>query len=115
MMTPVPMYYSFVKDFKSKGRVNTEFIITQESKRYEPTLSEIEEAYQRCLTKGSRPRILLLCNPCNPTGVVYSEQTLNMCIEWAKSKQIHIVSDEIYGNSLFPGEKLTSIAECMYQ
>jgi len=72
MMTPAPMYPAFPNDFKARGGVNTELVMTQESKLYVPTQSELEEAYQRCLTKGSRPRILLLCHPCNPTGVVYS-------------------------------------------
>jgi aspartate/methionine/tyrosine aminotransferase len=38
-----------------------------------------------------------------------------MCIDWARSKQMHVISDEVYGNSLFPGEKIVSVAECMYQ
>lgn len=36
-----------------------------------------------------------------------------MCIEWSKSKNMHIISDEIYGNSVFPGEKFTSMAKVM--
>ena len=65
------------------------------------------------MLKGSRPRVLLLCNPCNPTGIIYNEETLNMCIDFAESKKMHIVCDEIYGNSIFPDEKMTSIAELM--
>ena len=37
-----------------------------------------------------------------------------MCIDWADSKGMHIVCDEVYGNSIFPGEQQTSIAECMH-
>ena len=28
---------------------------------------------------------------------------------------MHLVSDEIYGNSIFPGEQLDSIAKVMYE
>ena len=36
-----------------------------------------------------------------------------MMVNWAQSKGIHVVSDEIYGNSMFPGKTATSIAEVM--
>ena len=65
------------------------------------------------MKKGSTPKILLLCHPNNPTGKIYSIKTLKMCIDWSKSKNMHLVSDEIYGNSVFPGEKFTSVAKIM--
>ena len=36
-----------------------------------------------------------------------------MYIDFAESKGMHIICDEIYGNSVFPGEQVTSIAEVM--
>ena len=75
----------------------------------------MEETWKRAILKGSRPRVLLLCNPVNPTGIIYSEETLNMCIDFAESKKMHIICDEIYGNSIFPDEKLTSIAKLMHK
>ena len=65
------------------------------------------------MKEGSTPKILLLCHPNNPTGRIYSNKILKMCIEWAKSKEMHIICDEIYGNSIFPGEKFSSIAKVM--
>lgn len=38
-----------------------------------------------------------------------------MMIDWCIDKKIHLISDEIYGNSLFPGEEMTSVAELMYR
>jgi aspartate/methionine/tyrosine aminotransferase len=37
-----------------------------------------------------------------------------MCIDWSKSKNLHLISDEIYGNSVFPGEEFTSMAKYMH-
>lgn len=37
MLTPIPMYPAFPNDFKAMGRVNTEKILTLESRNYEPT------------------------------------------------------------------------------
>lgn len=58
------------------------------------------------------PKLLLLCNPCNPNGVIYSEDTLKMCIQWAACHDIHIICDEIYGNSTYTfAEGFSSIAK----
>jgi hypothetical protein len=32
-----------------------------------------------------------------------------MCVRWAADKQIHLISDEIYANSVFPGENFISV------
>lgn len=114
MLTPAPLYPAFPNDFKARGKVEMQTITTKECNLHVPQKAELEEAYKKCIKKGSNPRILLLCNPVNPTGVIYTVETLKMCIDWANSKGMHIVCDEIYGNSLFPGEKQTSIAEVMH-
>lgn len=58
-------------------------------------------------------KILLLCNPCNPTGRIYKRETLEMVVDWCEAHKIHLVSDEIYANSIFPGQEMTSIAKVM--
>ena len=51
-----------------------------------------------------RTKIIILNNPSNPTGVVYSDAELRMVAELAVSKDLYVISDEIY-------EKLTYGAE----
>ena len=113
-ITPGPIYPAFPNDFEARARVNFVSASTSASNDYIPTESDLEYSYQQCINQGSTPKILLLCHPCNPTGVIYPRQTLEMCITWSRSKNMHLVSDEIYGNSIFPGENLDSIAKVMY-
>ncbi len=51
-----------------------------------------------------RTKVILLNNPCNPTGVVYSTSELRMVAELAVMHDLYVISDEIY-------EKLTYGAE----
>jgi aspartate aminotransferase len=51
-----------------------------------------------------RTKVILLNNPCNPTGVVYSDSELRMVAELAVMHDLYVISDEIY-------EKLTYGAE----
>jgi len=51
-----------------------------------------------------RTKLILLNNPCNPTGVVYSDSELRMVADLAVTHDLCVISDEIY-------EKLTYGAE----
>ena len=47
-----------------------------------------------CLT--ARTKLILLNSPCNPTGVVYSQQHIKALAEIAAKKDVVVVTDEIY-------------------
>jgi aspartate aminotransferase len=51
-----------------------------------------------------RTKVIVLNNPCNPTGVVYSDTELRMVADLAEKNDLYVISDEIY-------EKLTYGAE----
>jgi len=51
-----------------------------------------------------RTKAIVLNNPCNPTGVVYTDAELRMVAELAVKHDLYVISDEIY-------EKLTYGAE----
>jgi aspartate aminotransferase len=51
-----------------------------------------------------RTKVILLNNPSNPTGVVYTDAELRMVADLAENNDLYVVSDEIY-------EKLTYGAE----
>jgi aspartate aminotransferase len=39
---------------------------------------------------------LILCSPCNPTGGVYTHGEIKAIAQWAKSKRVWVIADEIY-------------------
>jgi aspartate/methionine/tyrosine aminotransferase/prephenate dehydrogenase len=69
------------------------------------------KALEKCLT--SRTRIVVLCNPSNPTGVVQSGETLNKIAELLNKKEyqnIIVISDEIYERIVYDGSVHVSFA-----
>ena len=46
--------------------------------------------------KNSKTKCLILNNPSNPTGVIYSKEELLSIGNWAVDNNIYIISDEIY-------------------
>jgi len=39
---------------------------------------------------------LILCSPCNPTGGVYTHGEIKAIAQWAQSKKVWVIADEIY-------------------
>ena len=110
-----PMYAAFPGDFGIHGGLHVEIVPTVAAANYEPTVQDLERAYEASHAAGRVPRILLICQPHNPTGAVYSRKAMHNMITWALTKpDVHVVSDEIYGNSVFPGTHVTSAAEIMW-
>lgn len=61
-----------------------------------------------CITP--RTKALVIINPNNPTGAVYSDAMLESLIEIARQHNLVILSDEIYDKILFDGAVHTSTA-----
>jgi aspartate/methionine/tyrosine aminotransferase len=58
----------------------------------------------------SRTRMLWLCNPHNPLGVVYSREWQQRVAEWAISRGLRIVSDEIWSDIVYTPHRHVSLA-----
>jgi len=52
------------------------------------------EAFERALTP--RSRIVMVCNPSNPTGTVYRREELEMLADFCREHGLFLVSDEVY-------------------
>jgi alanine-synthesizing transaminase len=75
-----------------------------EDLRWEPDLDHLAS---RIFT-GTRA--LVVINPNNPTGAVYSRQTLEAIAELARQNSLIIFADEIYDRLVFDGDSPPSIA-----
>ncbi|RPE66645.1 aspartate aminotransferase [Pacificibacter maritimus] len=57
-----------------------------------------------------RTKMIVLINPCNPTGRVYSREELQSLADIAIKHDLIVMSDEVYEDILFDGAKHISIA-----
>ncbi len=56
-----------------------------------------------------KTRALLICNPVNPTGKLYSEEDLRTLAKIAKEKNIFLIVDEVYREFTYEGNKHFSV------
>jgi aspartate aminotransferase len=67
------------------------------------------EAWERALTR--RTKLVLLCNPNNPTGTVYSREELLRVAAFCRDHDLYLVSDEVYREFVYDGRSATSALE----
>lgn len=57
-------------------------------------------------------KVLVLNNPHNPTGKVFTRRELETVRDWAQAKGVHVIVDESYEHLVFDGEHITLAALC---
>jgi aspartate aminotransferase len=67
------------------------------------------EDWEKALTP--RTKLVLLCNPNNPTGTVYSREELLPIAEFCREHGLFLVSDEVYREFVYDGERAVSALE----
>ena len=82
-----------------------------------PVTSKIEdnfelpslESFEKKINK--RTKAILICNPCNPTGYVYSREEITGIAKLARKNDLFIVVDEVYREFVYTDLKHYSILE----
>lgn len=57
----------------------------------------------------AKTKAILICNPCNPTGKVYSQEELKEVARIAVKHNLYIITDEMYEYFVYDGKKHVSI------
>ena len=60
---------------------------------------------------NNRTKAIIICNPCNPTGYVYSKDEIIAIADLAKKHDLFIVVDEVYREFIYTDIKHFSILE----
>ncbi len=64
------------------------------------------EAWERKLT--TRTRLVILCNPNNPTGTVYTREELELVATFCRDHGLFLVLDEVYRDFVYDGREAVS-------
>jgi aspartate aminotransferase len=103
VLVPTPYWTTYPEAIRLAGGVPVEVFAGPEQ-GYLVTVDQLEAA----LTE--RTKILLFVSPSNPTGAVYSPEQVAEIGKWAASKDLWVVTDEIYEHLTYDGMPFTSIA-----
>jgi len=103
VIIPVPYWVSYPELVKLADGVPV-FVETKEESGFKYTIENLEKAVT------DKTKMILINSPNNPTGTVYSKEELQAIANFAKEKDILILSDEIYEKLIYGDTKHVSIA-----
>lgn len=100
LLIPRPSWVSYAPQARIIGR-SVHWLPTHGENNWQLTAEELDIV---CRDDPSRPRILILNYPSNPTGCTYTEDQLLALAHVARKYRIILLSDEIYGEVDFEGK-----------
>ncbi|HHU04956.1 MAG TPA: pyridoxal phosphate-dependent aminotransferase [Clostridiales bacterium] len=103
IILPAPYWVTYYESIKMTGGVPVE-IYAGESAQFKITASQLEGAIT------DKTKALILNNPSNPTGMLYSRDELAGIAEVCKKHDIYVISDEIYYRLVYDGKEFVSFA-----
>ncbi|MCL2742859.1 MAG: pyridoxal phosphate-dependent aminotransferase [Planctomycetaceae bacterium] len=101
VIIPAPYWVSYAELVKLSGAIPV-IVQTEEQNNFKMTAAQFEKA----ITPTTK--MLLLCNPSNPTGSVYTEAELKELADIVIKNDLTVLSDEIYDKLVYEGNKFIS-------
>ena len=103
VIVPLPYWVSYPELIKLADGIPV-FANTEENNNFKYTKKELDKIVT------NKTKAILINSPNNPTGTVYTEDELKMLSNFAKEKDLFIISDEIYEKLTYNEIKPISIA-----
>ena len=97
-----PFYENYGADSILSGAVPLYVKLRPPDFHFDP--EELRHAFQQ------RPKALVLCNPSNPSGHVFSPEELQQIADLAQEHDAFVITDEVYEHIVFPPYRHTYIA-----
>ena len=105
ILTSRPAYGRLELDFGNKAGLKMIYADTTWQNSFSPgVVDAFEKALADSHAAGLTIRALFIINPNNPVGRCYPRETLVEIMRFCQRHQIHMISDEIYGSSVFSSE-----------
>ncbi|MEF9935261.1 MAG: pyridoxal phosphate-dependent aminotransferase [Clostridium sp.] len=102
VVMPEPFYTNYNGFSESAGVNVSPFLTTAENGFRLPSREVIEASI------NSRTKAIVVSNPGNPTGVVYTRDEIELLCQIAYDNDLFIITDEVYREFVYDGLKFTS-------
>jgi aspartate/methionine/tyrosine aminotransferase len=104
VIVPLPIWVSYAEQIKLAQGIPL-YVQTKEENNFLLSAGDLKKAI------SGKTKALIICNPCNPTGMVYPETKLRELAEICITNNIIMVVDEIYDKLIYDGKKFVSMAQ----
>jgi len=102
IIVPEPAYANYMSFAISAGAVIRTVATTIEEGFCLPKVEKFEELI------NERTKAILICNPNNPTGYLYTQREMNRIRDLVKKYNLYLFSDEVYREFIYTGSPYIS-------
>ena len=102
IIVPEPAYANYMAFAVSAGAIIRPITSTIENGFALPSIEQFEELI------NERTRGILICNPNNPTGYLYTRKEMNRIRDLVKKHDLFLFSDEVYREFIYTGSPYIS-------
>ncbi len=103
VILPAPYWVSYIELIRMVGGVPV-VVTATEAEDFKLTAGKLESAITL------KTKAILLNNPSNPTGMMYSREELESIAAVCRKADLYVISDEIYACLTYDGAEFTSFA-----
>lgn len=102
IIVPEPAYANYMAFAVSAGAIIRTVTTTIEEGFCLPKVEKFEELI------NERTKAILICNPNNPTGYLYTQKEMNQIRDLVKKHNLYLFSDEVYREFIYTGSPYIS-------
>ncbi len=110
VLIQTPVYHQFRRLIESAGRTVVGNTMKIENDYYVMDFELLENQL-----KSGEVQMILLCNPHNPVGRVWTKAELERMVALAEKYKVMIISDEVHADIVFEGSNFTSMTSLGYE
>lgn len=105
IIIPEPFYANY-NGFSTASDINVVPVISKIEENF--ALPDIEE-FEKLITE--KTKAILICNPGNPTGYLYSREEIKKLAQIVKKHDLFLIADEVYREFVYDGNEFYSIMQ----
>lgn len=105
VLIQAPVYNIFYNSILNNGRKVVSSDLVYEGGEYRVDFSDLEDRL-----KDPETSLMILCNPHNPVGKIWSREELEKIAELCHRHGVRVISDEIHCDLIAPGERFVPFA-----
>ncbi len=106
ILIQTPVYHQFQSTIEKNERIAVCNSLKIHDNRYKIDFEGLEFQF-----KSQRIKMMILCNPHNPVGRVWTDEEIKRIVDLIQQYQVLLVSDEVHSEIIFGNRKFNSLTQ----